>query len=120
MIAHNGVGAKVLLKMTPAQERRKAREVGIRRNPFAAALNGEGGMRRVRDDLALQISLLAKLPENVPMAGTGSDHGAGRAARECVDELESLCAGRRRLEDPPIRDDANEAVEGELRNREGL
>jgi hypothetical protein len=48
------------LKVAPAQGRGKAGEIGIRRYPFAAALDGERGMHRIGDDFALKVAFFRR------------------------------------------------------------
>lgn len=76
--------------MFPAEQRRKAGEIRVGGDPFAAAFYGDGCVRGIRHDISLQLPIRAQLSENCPMIRPRPDQAAARSFQESVKKPENL------------------------------
>jgi hypothetical protein len=88
--------------MPPIQRRREARKVGVRRHPFAAALDCEGRMSGIGYNPPPKSSVFAESAKNLPMSLDPGESGNSRAVRPSVQESKSRLHGSRRNENARI------------------
>lgn len=103
--------------MAPPQAR-KACEVAIRRDQFAAVLDRQCRDIRVGHEWSPDVS--AKAGEQAPMPAAWGDEGRARPIHQALAEGNGRVHRRWGIEDPWIRDDAQEAGEHHVRQRERL
>src|SRR5215210_1790184 len=97
---------------------RKAREVAVEGDPFAAPLDGERREPGVGDARAADVGVAAEAAEDGPVALAGLDDFAIRLVQKVIAEGECLRQGARLAERAVVGRDPNERAECQRRQSE--
>jgi hypothetical protein len=98
------------LQVDPAQWGSETGEIGIGGDPFAPALDRDGGVDRIGNQLSLEGATLAEPAKNSPMAGSRANHTTALPRHESVEKSQCLPHGGWGIEDPRIGDNSQESV----------
>jgi len=96
-------------RMTPPQTGETG-IVAVGGDPFASALDGQGGQVGVGNPISLRLCAPAKVAENAPVSRARCDHHALGPFAELIRELEGRLDGVGMPEDTGLSHDANETA----------